>query len=207
MTMSTTDTRWKLEAATEIAQEVAALLEPMCERIVVAGSIRRRKHEIGDIDLVCEPKIERTPAGLFGDQFDERDLLHDLCSRLAADGILEKRRDKNGRPAWGPSLKRATFHGLNVDIQAVTDPTTWGAWLLIRTGPADFNKAIVTPRYQGGLLPSGFAWKDGFKLYRYGGRVETPTEESVFEALGLPYASPPNRGARPTAPARQEGGS
>lgn len=73
--------------------------------------------------------------------------------------------------------------------------STWGAWLLIRTGPAAFNKAIVTPTWQGGLLPSGFEWKDGFKLHRFGGRVDTPTEESVFEALGLEYKAPAVRAA------------
>lgn len=181
------------ESGAKIAADLEALLLPACERIAVAGSIRRGRPDIGDIDLVCEPKIERQPAGLFGDQFDERDLLHDLCCRLANEGIIERRYDKNGRPAWGSNLKRATYRGLNVDLQMVTDRTTWGAWLLIRTGPASFNKAIVTPRFQGGLLPSGFAWKDGFKLYRPGGRVETPTEESVFEALELPYLAPPDR--------------
>jgi DNA polymerase/3'-5' exonuclease PolX len=188
-------TRIPLVEAVQIADALVALLAPACERLVVAGSIRRGKADIGDIDLVCEPKIERESGGLFGDQLTDRDLLHDLATRLAEQGELERRYDKNGRPTWGTSLKRAVYRGLAVDLQAVPDPTTWGAWVLIRTGPASFNKAIVTPRYQGGLLPSGFEWKDSFRLHRYGGVLPTPTEESIFEAIGLPYVTPQDRDA------------
>lgn len=192
--MSTTVTRLPLNEAREIAEQMVALLQPACQQIVIAGSIRRQRPDIGDIDLVCEPIIEREAGGLFGDQFTERELLHDLCCRLADAGTLERRRDKNGRATWGPSLKRALYGGLSVDLQAVTDPTVWGSWLLVRTGPADFNKALVTPIWQGGKLPSGFEWKDGFKLFRYGGRVETPIEEAVFSALGYVYQEPYERG-------------
>ena len=193
--MSNTDTRWAWDFAKQQADDLVALLEPACRSILIAGSIRRLKPEIGDIDLVCVPRIEQEPGGLFGDEISERDILHETCCDLVDQGVLQKRRDKNGRPSWGAHLKRAAFRGLNVDIQAVTDPTTLGAWIAIRTGPAEFNKAIVTPRHQGGLLPSGMEWKDGFKLHRYGGRVETPNERSVFDALGLPYLEPSERGA------------
>ena len=64
------------DSGAKIAADLEALLMPACERIRVAGSIRRGKDTIGDIDLVCEPKIEREAGGLFGDQIEERDLLH-----------------------------------------------------------------------------------------------------------------------------------
>lgn len=200
--MSNTDTRWAWDFAQQQAADLVTLLEPACHFILIAGSIRRLKPEIGDIDLVCVPMIEHEPAGLFGDEFSERDILHDLCTQLVGQGTLQKRLDKNGRASWGANLKRATFRGFNVDIQAVTDLTTLGAWILIRTGPAAFNKAIVTPKYQGGLLPSGMEWKDGFKLHRFGGRVETPNEASVFEALGLPHLEPSSREQFQTAAPR-----
>lgn len=206
--MSSTDTRWAWDFAKQQADDLVSLLESACHSITIAGSIRRLKPEIGDIDLVCVPVIEREAGGLFGDELSERDLLHDRCTHLVADGVLQKRLDKNGRQSWGASLKRATFRGLNVDIQVVADLTTLGAWILIRTGPAEFNKAVVTPTYQGGLLPSGFKWQDGFQLYRYGGRVETPNEQSVFDALGIPFVEPSQRSAAPRpGTAAADGGS
>jgi DNA polymerase/3'-5' exonuclease PolX len=195
--MSSATTRVPLGVARKIADELVAFLAPACARIEIAGSIRRERPDIGDIDLVCSPTIEREAAGLFGDEFTERDLLHDLCCRRADEGILERRRDKNDRATWGPNLKRALFCGLSVDLQAVTDPSVWGAWYLIRTGPAEFNKALVTPVWQGGKMPAGFDWHSGFQLHRYGGRVETPTEAAVFDALGYVYQEPHERGVVP----------
>lgn len=195
--MSTTALRIPLAEAREIADQLVALLKPACERIVVAGSIRRERPDIGDIDLVCEPKLVYG-TDLFGDPTgDDEDALHDRCGQLVQDGVLEKRLNVKGSVSWGRQLKRAVYRGLSVDLQAVTDVTTWGAWLLIRTGPADFNKSIVTPIWQGGKLPAGFDWHSGFQLHRYGGRVETPTEAHVFEALGYVYQEPQERGIVP----------
>lgn len=42
----------KLEQALEIAEKVKALLAPHCERIEIAGSIRRKKPDVKDIEIV-----------------------------------------------------------------------------------------------------------------------------------------------------------
>lgn len=185
--------RVPLDEAREIAQRLRIELFPTCHRIEIAGSIRRERDDIGDIDLVCEPIMADILDLFEGATGERRDFLHERCNDMLAEGALGQRLDKNGRPTWGHSLKRATFGGLNVDIQAVTDPDSWGAWLLIRTGPADFNKRLVTQRGKGGALPPGFEFRDGFKLYRAGGRVPTPTEEDVFAAMGLPFIAPKDR--------------
>jgi DNA polymerase/3'-5' exonuclease PolX len=187
--------RVPLAQAREVANELVALLASACISVHIAGSIRRQSETVADVDLVCEPII-LTQADLFGEPSGETvDCLHERCDELVEQGILGKRLNKNGLPSWGHSLKRATFKGMNVDVQAVTDSDSWGFWFLVRTGPAAFNKAIVTPRWQGGLLPPGFEVKGGFQLYRGGGRVPTPTERSVFESLGLPWIEPWDRDA------------
>src|ERR1017187_2735332 len=48
----------KLAAAEKLAEKVVAELEPFCMRIAVAGSIRRQRAEVNDIDLVLIPKPE-----------------------------------------------------------------------------------------------------------------------------------------------------
>lgn len=182
------------EQAERIAARLVEMLAPACTSITIAGSIRRLRSSIGDIDLVVQPLLIPTldmfelPTG------EPHNALTALCDAYVEEGQLARRLDVNGRPSWGASLKRAEFRGLNVDIQSVTDPHTLGAWLLIRTGPAEFNKKLVTPRRQGGWLPAGFEFKDGFQLWSWGERVLTPTERSVFEALGLGYREPWDRG-------------
>ena len=44
-----------LKRAKDIAAKVVEALQPFCTRIEVAGSIRRERPEVGDIDLVIEP--------------------------------------------------------------------------------------------------------------------------------------------------------
>ena len=46
----------ELEKAKAIAEELKSLLEPACEKMVIAGSIRRQKPEVGDIELLCIPR-------------------------------------------------------------------------------------------------------------------------------------------------------
>ena len=46
----------ELEKAKAIAEKIKALLESSCERVTVAGSIRRQKPDVGDIELLCIPK-------------------------------------------------------------------------------------------------------------------------------------------------------
>jgi DNA polymerase/3'-5' exonuclease PolX len=43
----------ELQQAQKIASQVIQTLKPFCERIEVAGSIRRKRPFVHDIDLVC----------------------------------------------------------------------------------------------------------------------------------------------------------
>lgn len=45
-----------LETAQKIAERVRAELAPFCERIDIAGSVRRKRPQCGDIDIVLLPK-------------------------------------------------------------------------------------------------------------------------------------------------------
>jgi DNA polymerase/3'-5' exonuclease PolX len=192
--MSATTLRIPLADAERNAAELVELLKPACVRIEVAGSIRRKRPDVGDLDIVAIPYV-RHALNLFGEPIPDSadDALHATLSHMAQENKIAARLDANGRRCWGRDLKRAIYRGLNVDIQAVHDGETWGTWLLIRTGPAEFTKRIVTPRHQGGLLPPGCQFKDGFRLYRYGGRVPMTEEGDVFAALGLGWIEPEER--------------
>lgn len=55
----------ELERAKGVAAEVVARLGPACERVEVAGSVRRRKAEVKDLEVVFIPRMERAGAGGF----------------------------------------------------------------------------------------------------------------------------------------------
>jgi DNA polymerase/3'-5' exonuclease PolX len=205
--MSTAATRVLRSEAIEMAQELVTLLDPMCERIVAAGSIRRQLATVGDIDLVAIPRIEPM-LDMFGEATGTGiDLLGATLDNLCGEQVIRQRRDARGRTSWGKLHKRGVYRDLPVDITEC-DADTFGLHLLIRTGPAAYCHAFVTPRSQTavlrdrdgnrvgerpGMLPPGFEIRNGFRLYRYGGLVPTPAERDVYDVLGLPHVEPWNR--------------
>src|SRR5438270_8448835 len=55
--MSDTKTKLYLGDARLHAEAICRLLEPACQRIEIAGSIRRMAALVGDIEIVCTPKL------------------------------------------------------------------------------------------------------------------------------------------------------
>lgn len=56
-----------LKQAQDIAVEICYKLQPFCSRIKIAGSIRRKREVVGDIEIVCCPyKIQVGQSSLFG---------------------------------------------------------------------------------------------------------------------------------------------
>ena len=92
--------RVPLALAVAIAEEVRALLAPACERLEVAGSIRRRRPDVGDVELVAVPKTAPARLDLFGTAVGERDLLHERCERLLEAETLAQRLESHGRRAF-----------------------------------------------------------------------------------------------------------
>lgn len=159
--------------ALAVAEDLVSLLAPSCERIAIAGSLRRRKPEVGDIELVAIP---RARYDLFGEKIGYDDPTQGL------DAVFTKR---------GEKYKQFTWQGMTVDL-FLTTPLQWGIILAIRTGPGDFSRKLVTPRLYGGFLPPGFRCEGGW-LWREEQRLGTPEEEDVFRLLGLAYIPPEQR--------------
>lgn len=196
-----------LDTARLTACRVLDLLEPHCERIEVAGSIRRQKQTVSDIEIVCVPKLTIQRADLWGNPIDATNLLDLACAEMRTDGILADRLDKNGRPAWGTKYKRGTFDGVALDIFSCLPPNQWGHMLMVRTGPADFSKLMMTQRYKKGVLPDDLYCKDHAiwrraSVYDNDGDawscdrlIPTPDERDVFEVMGLDFIAPVRRSA------------
>ena len=107
--------------ARNVADQLVAELTPRCERIETAGSLRRGKADVGDIEILFVPRIGqvRVPDKLFtlcGSLADE------LLEKWLARGVITKRFNINGSAAWG-TLNKLAVHvssGIPLDLFATT---------------------------------------------------------------------------------------
>jgi DNA polymerase/3'-5' exonuclease PolX len=159
------------------AETLLAALEPDCVRTLIAGSLRRRKAEVSDIELVVISKT-RPAQDLFGPTGHEESMLDDALSDL---GITSFRKN-------GPKFKQFEWQGVPIDLFIAT-VDTWGCVATIRTGSADFSHWLVTSRRQGGACPAMYRFDEG-RIYQGPTPIATPEERDVFELLELPWIEP-----------------
>jgi DNA polymerase/3'-5' exonuclease PolX len=176
-----------------VAREINLWLEPLVERKIFAGSLRRLKPMVGDIEVLYIPKIEMRadPLDLLGHQVPCNLVSHWLGDCLHK-GILAQRLSETGRPSWGAVNKLATdvVSGIGVDFFEA-NLSNWVSLLVCRTGPAELNTRICMA-----------AEKLGQKWNPYIGFVHPvteellfapPSEEALFRHVNLPYAEPKDR--------------
>ena len=167
-----------LERAKAIAEELKRLLAPTCDWIEIAGSIRRQKPEVGDIELLCIPKYI---AGV--DQLDRE------IGALFIQGILEFRLNKLGSRVYGPKNKllRHVESGIGVDVFSTTEEC-WPVALVVRTGGEKTNKEIASRALEKGMR--FHAYGRGFTLPDGKCELICHSEADVFKAVGLAYKEP-----------------
>ncbi|KKN39350.1 hypothetical protein LCGC14_0744550 [marine sediment metagenome] len=105
----------ELERAQAIAAALVKELQPFCEEIMVAGSIRRQRPLVKDIDLVIIP---------------------------ANQGQLAVKLHAMGCRFGGPKAQRLQYKGANVDIYIAT-VETFPMLVLVRTGSGAFNRDLA----------------------------------------------------------------
>lgn len=169
-----------LAKAESLAARVAELLSDVCERIEIAGSIRRRRPVVGDIDLVALPV-----PGL------EAELSRVFRSCAEVGGLM-----LDGRVSKRCRLRKS---GVQCDLwiahhplyDLITPlPTNWGAMMLTYTGSTQHNIRILERAKN-----LGHTWKPGHGLVREDGRIHSETEEEIFAALQWDYILPQDRHA------------
>ncbi len=169
--MSNTQQRMPLRRGRELADNLVSDFAPYCRRIEIAGSIRRRIPDVGDIEIVAEPLWR---ANLLGDP-----------SQSFLDPVLESMRERRLLVSLknGPRYKQfeLVHAGCRLDLFLCT-VDTFAVNLLLRTGPQGFSKRIVTKESMGDF-------KDA-RLVRDGQTIITPDEKDVFRSLGRVYVEP-----------------
>jgi DNA polymerase/3'-5' exonuclease PolX len=158
-----------LEEAQRMAAEVKAAVEAQCELIEVAGSLRRQKSKVHDIDFVVVAK-----------------------SDAEWQKINEKLKQLKAKPnCSGNSVIKAFVPCKDGFFQVDfyhAKPSTFGIHLLVRTGSAGHNMWLA-----GHAFSKGMRLKYSEGLIKDGISIAGETEQSVFEALGSPDPLPCQR--------------
>jgi DNA polymerase (family 10) len=127
----------------------------------VAGSIRRRKETVGDLDFVA---VSVNPEAV---------VEHFLAMPEVAEVHAAGR---------GKAMVRLSI-GLDADLRVVL-PESFGSALCYFTGSKDHNVALRRIALRKGLKLNEYGLSRGAR------RIAGRTEEEVYEALGLPYIPP-----------------
>lgn len=168
----------ELDKAEEIAYDFIRETVPYCDRIAIAGSVRRRKDEIGDIEIVAIPKIEIRP-GLLG-EMEERHI--GFVKALWQYPIIK------GVPETGKYIQ-LQLPEIKVDLFLATPPN-WGFIFAIRTGSAVFSRNVLAR----GWVYAGYKGVDGMLIKtRTGEKVDVKEEIDLFNLIGVGYIEPENR--------------
>lgn len=155
----------ELQKAYEIAYHLHGQLSPHCDKCNVAGSIRRGKEHVKDIEIVACP----TPARYA-----------DFLAALRRYPIVK------GKPDVKARYLKLQLAGIAADV-FITTPARWGWTLILRTGSAEFNMRLLQH-----LKDAGYGLKDG-DIWREGNIVPTPDEADVFALMGMEWVWPMDR--------------
>lgn len=170
----------KLIPAQAFADHVVRELRPYCDKIEIAGSIRRQRPEVGDVDIVC------IPHGLEGREH--------LISRCRQKGNLVRHGLQYVEflyvvPSLGTVQLDLWFaHAGKMDLFTTT-PSNWGMLLLARTGSKEHNVKLASL-----AKAKGFTFSPHEGLKRGDAIVASRTEEEIFAVLGLHFIAPEGRG-------------
>lgn len=166
----------KLEHALPIAEKTLELIRPHCFRAEIAGSIRRRKPEVKDIEIVAIPKPY------------ERGLLADLYeSNLAS--VVNQWEKVKGEMVYGKTkhTQRILPEKIKLDLFLVT-PENWGLIYATRTGSAEYSHEVLAR----GWVRQGYRSKGGY-LMKDGMRVNVFEEEDLYRLIRIPWIAPEHR--------------
>ncbi|GEM_PF-3121737 len=184
-------------------------------RIKEAGSIRRKRPQCGDVELVAIPRV-----------VDGRNLLLARLDELLAAGRIHKAlKGAKQLPRWGQRYRAFTIDEAHLDRYLaiefgdaarteelarrrarlarvhvelfLADERNWGVQLAIRTGSADFSRRLVTAVLRRGEARVGEGclrepFPDGLtkKQIRAVAIIDCPDEQTLFRYAGMDLVEP-----------------
>ncbi len=158
--------RMHIDTANNLATDIIAYMKPLkhIDQIEYAGSLRRGKETIGDLDILVSPKkISEGPAII--QHFQK----YPQVSNIIADGptktsvILE--------------------NGVQVDVRII-EPNSYGAALHYFTGSKEHNIAIRDIAKKHNLKVNEYG------VFKDEKQIAGKSESEIYELFKLPYISP-----------------
>lgn len=172
--MSDTDKKYPYAEAHAMALDVLEQLRPHCVRAEIAGSIRRKKDLVGDIEIVAIPK-PYSMGGLFND------------NGIAT--VVNQWEKVRGDMEYGKTryTRRILPGGIELDLFFAQDDN-WGMTFALRTGSADYSFKVLATTW----VSMGYKSVEGY-LMRDGKQYPIREEIDLFELLNLRYVEPEKR--------------
>jgi len=165
-----------LPVAQDIVQQLAAL--SATKQISLAGSLRRKKETIGDVDILATSPEPGKVMDVF-------------CSLSSVDRVLVR----------GPTRSSVILAtGLQVDLRVVKEDQ-YGAALQYFTGSKDHNIALRRLALERGWKLNEYGLSD----LSTGEKIAGKSEDEVYRMLGLPFIEPELRENRGEIEAAQKG--
>ena len=165
-----------LSFADKCVEKLLPWLRSISIKAEVAGSVRRRRPDVNDLDFVCVPILKI-----------ESDLLGQVVG--VKDETAEAIRERIKAEAWtplkdGPSYFQWIAKGVQVDVWLV-DPSTFISNLICRTGSKEHNIQIAERARK-----MGKEWRSTKGIYSRGSLIKLETESEFYHALNLPWIDP-----------------
>ncbi len=170
--------RFKLAVAAQYADALSAFLQavPGVDRVIVAGSFRRMRETVGDLDILVTAAADSPVMQHFTAYDEVTDVLS--AGRTRASVVLRS--------------------GLQVDLRVVAKESC-GAALCYFTGSKAHSIAIRRVAQKLGLKLNEYG------VFRGATRIAGEDEASVYRSIGLPWIPPELREDRGEIEAAREG--
>ena len=190
--------KFPLAKAERLAEKIVSILKPVTHRIEIAGSIRRKKEMVGDIEILYIPLFTEVPdpQDLFRQKKIAVNAVDIILEQLLTNGSITKRPKSDGTLTWGDENKLAIACKTGIPVDFFSANTrNWFNLLAFRTGGKQSNMDVLMA-----AKAKGYEWNpygSGFTRKRASDReqqfVRIDSEEDVFRFVGLPFRKPEDR--------------
>lgn len=176
----------ELAHATIIAKTIKAQLEYFCEEGMcnIAGSVRREKPDVKDIELVVVPKKQAQGQVAMFEEVPNS-IIQAPCKEFIVTANSIGKIIK-GTPQ-GKYMQIELRELINLDL-FIANKINYGNIMLIRTGDWEFSKLFMGTV----LRKNGYYSEDGY-VKKNNIVIPTPTEKTLFDICNLSYIEPKDR--------------